>query len=385
MDDSQWVELPSIVVVDDGELDDVRQLLDELGAEFVHWPKACVPVRARMPRRLLVTTPSHAISLGYARGGARRPDRPVWVCVMEGDLRQQRRKIVQSGFDFLVRRPVHPQALRLLLQSALYQGNEHRRGRRLAVGFSITYRSGWRRPQGATLVDLSPGGCRILTAQELPEGTRVGVRLPGHIAGGRAFWLKGSVARCRPGGVEGGSAGEFSIGIRLGKLSARDVKRLRELLQVLASGPPVLPEALAPPPPAAPTDGRRSPRGLYQERVLVFGDAERVLVARDLSLGGMRVDPTAALSEGEQVRLAVEGGPHIEPVVVRATVTRDDGERGLALRFDSVEEGGIERLEAIIRGLPAVEAPRDHAKAEEEPVVLTQLLPRVLRIPRPPR
>ncbi len=411
MDSSQPIEVPSIAVIDDGELDDVRELLEELGADFVHWPKASVPERCRLPRQLLLTTASHAISLGYARSGRRRPDQPTWLCVLEGDLHQQSRRLLQAGFDFLIRRPVHPQALRLLLQAALYQGQEQRCGNRVAVGFRVSYRVGWRR-HPATLVDLSAGGCRILARQELGAGTELSVRLPGHIAGGRVFRVKGKVARCRRGEVEGGRPEEFSLGIRFAELSTRSKKQLDELLGVLTSGPPVLTEALVRPETltdpdraelehqellpdrANPTDvspaepqptPRRWPRGRYQERVLVFGDAERVLIGRDLSLGGMRVDPTTAISPGEQIRLAIEGGPSIEAVVVSATVTRDDGDRGLALRFESLEPGGDQRLEEIVRSLPAIEAPGRDASPDGQGVVMTQMLPRVLRVIAPSR
>ncbi len=117
----------------------------------------------------------------------------------------------------------------------------------------------------------------------------------------------------------------------------------------------------------------------------MFGDAERVLIGRDLSRGGMRVDPTPAISAGEQVRLAIEGGPDIEPVVLSATVTRDDGEGGLALRFEWIEDGGQERLDEIVRSLPAIEASGSDASQEGEGVVMTQILPQVLRVIPPPR
>ncbi len=409
MGSSQPIEVPAIAVIDDGELEDVRELLEELGADFVHGPKASVPETCRLPRRLLLTTASHAISLGYARSGRRRPDQPTWLCVLEGDLRQQSRKLLQAGFDFLIRRPVHPQALRLLLQAALYQGREQRRGNRVAVGFSISYRVGWRR-HPATLVDISGGGCRILARRVLGAGTPVSVRLPGHIAGGRVFRVKGQVARCRRGEIEGGGPEEFSLGIRFAELSARTEKQLGHLLGVLRSGPPVLseplprtetptdtdvpeleqqdplldaanaPDAADAAPAEPPLTPRRSPRGRYRERVLVFGDADRVLIGRDLSRGGMRVDPTTAISTGEQIRIAIEGGPGIEAVVVSASVTRDDGDRGLALRFESIEPDGEQRLEEIVRSLPAIEAPGSDAASDAEGVVMAQVLPRVMRV-----
>lgn len=368
MSDSQ-----DILVIDDGELEDVRELLDELRAPYDHVAKLAAGA-PREPGRLLITTGPHAVSLGYRRTGPRSRGRPVWIAVIEDDSRSQRRLLLQSGFDYLVRRPYHPATLRMLVQGALYQGTTLRRGPRVAVGFEVTFRSGMRR-QRAVLVDLSMGGCRLLTSQELQTGTPIAVQLPGQLAGGKWFYAKGTVVRTRPGNAEGGQPGETSLGIRFGKRTKEELRLLRQLIETLISGPASMERSTA----ASPSR-RREPRGLYERDVLVFGDEERVLVGRDLSSGGMRVAPHPGLSQGDRVRLAIEGGGRLEPVVVSARVLRDDGERGLALRFEEIEGGGEARLEEIVRGLPAVEALE--SEDEAEPVVFSRMIPKLLRFAR---
>ena len=91
-------EAPWIALVDDGELEDVRAILNDLGAEYVHWTKGAVPVAGREPTRLLVTTSLLAASLDYRRSPG-RSDRAVWIAVTETDSRSQRRLILESGFD----------------------------------------------------------------------------------------------------------------------------------------------------------------------------------------------------------------------------------------------------------------------------------------------
>ena len=67
-----------------------------------------------------------------------------------------------------------------------------------------------------------------------------------------------------------------------------------------------------------------------------------------------------------------------EPIVVGARVLRDDGERGVALRFSWVESGCEGRLAAMVDGLKEIQTlSPDEAGAED--VVLTKVVPTLLR------
>ena len=55
------------------------------------------------------------------------------------DSKTLRRRLRDAGTDLIVRRPVHPAALRLLILHSLYRGPEKRRTNRVSVGATIQY------------------------------------------------------------------------------------------------------------------------------------------------------------------------------------------------------------------------------------------------------
>jgi hypothetical protein len=81
-------------------------------------------------------------------------------------------------------------------------------------------------------------------------------------------------------------------------------------------------------------------------------EATRVLLGRDISTGGMRVDPNPSLAVGDRLQLALHAGSRSEPMVVHAEVLRDDGEDGLVLRFEQDEEQAGDDLGRLISNLP---------------------------------
>ncbi len=366
---------PNIAVIDDGgELDDVRGLLDEIGLEYTSWTKESVPPAAQVGR-LMVVTASLAVTLRYQRpteGG----ESPTWVAVSSNDSRTQRTLLLQAGFDYLVRRPVHPTALRLLLQRALFRGDDQRRGRRVAVGYGVTLRTGLI-PRRAILVDLSATGARVLACKGLERGTRVTMRIPGAIDDGAPFTLLCRVVRTRRGDAEGGVRGEVSLALRFLRVDAAQRDRLRRLLSTLAAGPASMPDKPAPEA-AAESVPAREPRAVYEREVVIFGSGGCALMGRDLSPGGMCVEQHPALSVGEKVRLAIPGVPPEEPVIVNARVVRDDGARGLGLIFESVEGGEEDRLERIVARHPVIESLASDASGKG--IVVSNILPSLQRI-----
>ena len=125
---------------------------------------------------------------------------------------------------------------------------------------------------------------------------------------------------------------------------------------------------------APPGDRRSSRRGSYPHRVPAFGDrAMRVLVARDLSMGGMRVEKDTGVEIGDRLHLAIYGTADEEPFLVWATVERDDSEGGMALVFDEVHPKIAEQLEKVVADLPAVESLHDD-EARAMGTVITEIL-----------
>jgi hypothetical protein len=89
-----------------------------------------------------------------------------------------------------------------------------------------------------------------------------------------------------------------------------------------------------------------------------------VLVGRDLSLGGIRVEAHPAVSLGDRVCLALYDTLTREPLTVTAEVVRDDGQRGLGLRFLDLDVAASERVQRIVGSLPVMEDLSEEADDE---------------------
>lgn len=389
-----------VLLVDDGELDDVRDCLLALGAEFAHLRGGAVPAHLEAPRDLFITSTRHA-TLARAWPKQDANGRPVRIAVVSEDSGTLRATLRQMGFTFLVRRPVHPVALRLLLLHALYQGKERRSKQRVPLGYRVSLKIGMRR-RDALLVDLGEESCRVITQDAIPEASKVSVQVPSELCGDDAFTLPGRVVRCqsdRSSPADGSYAvaiqfsqlGESALSLldealaahQLGAASARDrseaelgapgttsdetsarvVRRIptresetpRDRRSSARSSETAAQKR-------ASSDRRHQRRGHYSNRVVAAaadGSLHRVLIGRDLSPGGMRVDPQKDLEVGASLRIAIYDTARETPVVVVAKVARDDGKRGLALIFEDLAPGVAEQLEQLVALLPPVECLQD--------------------------
>jgi hypothetical protein len=397
---------PAAVLVDDGSLGDVEAALRELGADT-----RCVPCSGNgetpsfpMPTRLFVTTARLACSLYLP--APTEDDRLVAIAVA-GDGSQTLSSMMRRlGFHYVVRRPTHPEALRLLLRRALYGGAEHRRAERFPFGAEVVWRAGWKKRRAA-MVEISATGCRLRAPRGARLGAPIRIWIPAEATGDRRIVLRGRIARRDPRPSDG-MAGGCSLAVAFDAPSARMQRRLEALLAIARRGPATLPRraalarsasapapdlataappvpapdpAAAPapvagaagpgpsaaPPPggapdeAAPTPERRCLPRVSLEREIVSLDATgtraaHALVGRDLSLLGMRVDPHPELALHQRLRIALYEPSVARPIVVDAEVARDDGEAGLALRFVDVDPGVAEEIACIVAALPSLES-----------------------------
>ena len=131
---------PAVLVLDDGELDDVQQLLQEMAIPFARIRGGAIVQGSEPPRDLLIATPRRIDAVRDAVGEA--IDGPVRVMVVNEDSNALRSQLRRSGFDYLVRRPVHAEALRLMLLHCCYKGEERRREPRVPVGVEVSYQRG---------------------------------------------------------------------------------------------------------------------------------------------------------------------------------------------------------------------------------------------------
>jgi hypothetical protein len=445
---------PAVLLLDDGELDDVQTILDECQISYGRVRGGAIVPNTPAPRRLLITTPRRIEAVEFPEAQA---DELMRIVVVNEDSPTLRSHLRAVGFDYLVRRPVHREALRLLLLHCIYQGEERRVEPRVPVGFEVSFRTGLL-PRKALLADLSTRGCRILSRWAIEPGKRIKVTLPESAGLSHSVTLKGEVVRMSL-DEKIGPDGPYSAAVAFEPVKSELRQELEWLLSERARGPatlrsegeaapaePVLdapetrdaggiahgfsvevdvrmdsktaqplsepsfavfdPEEAAPPAgemrapePAAeeiparesapesasagedvaPEGGaseerREGPRGAYPMRVPAFGDrAMRVLVARDLSIGGMRIEKDGTLEIGDRLHLAIYGDANEEPLLVWGTVERDDEEGGMALVFDEVHPSVAQQLEKIVADLPAVESLHDD-EARAMGTVVTEIL-----------
>ena len=403
--------LPATLLIHDGELADVRDLLVELGVEFGEHRGQPSVEETQAASDLLIATAKRMIELAVET----LPRKAVRIAVLGSDSRTLRTMLRRVGINLLVRRPVHPAALRLLILHSLYRGPEKRRTDRVLVGFPVRYRVGLRRRR-AMLVDLSLAGCRLVTEQRLDIGKRIALQLPSDVGGGRPLTVMGDVVRVH--NADDRLRRRFDLAISF-DVSADVEPRLRTAVLTHAAGPAMLhghpsfepPSPVpactdAPPPPAndsavieapaavetndAPTprdtgsraeappagaarNRRAGPRRtLHRHFVAMTEEATRVLIGRDISLGGMRIDPHPTLSIGDELSIAVHLRALEAPMVIQARVERDDGDRGMLLQFHGLPEATAERLGRTVDSLPILAV--DEATEADEAIVVSEIL-----------
>ena len=202
---SQSTGAPKILLLHDGELADVAALLTRAGRRD-----------HRAPRRAGAAGRREQLASGARERAprARSPDRiccarapsgsPSWTASREPCAPC----FARASFELVVRRPVHPVALRLLLLHALYRGPEKRRTPRVSVGAPVHFRAGLLRHR-AILAEISERGCRLLTSQRAALGQTLTLQIPAALAGGSAFSVKGLVVRMIPAQI--GSPGVLTL------------------------------------------------------------------------------------------------------------------------------------------------------------------------------
>jgi len=371
--------LPVVRIADDGELLDVRNLLEQLGIEWL-----CGDDEAERPTALLIANPRRLIS-SRSHGSPALPPPSFRIVVADKMTNSLQRELERSRPDFLVSRPFHPAALRLLILHALYAGPERRGSARVALSAPIRFRTSVF-ARAAMLVELSRGGCRLIASNVPAIGEPVTVILPKELTGNGALSLGGRVVASDPAG--GFEPGEQACSVAFEPLDhdkRRGLRKLmatqrlgsatldpRETLRAPAASVPAVAvsnAALAPVAPAAParnaqdalraesSDRRRSSRRPYPRPVLASsGGAARVLIGRDLSTGGMRVAQNPDLIVGDEFKLVVYGPAGRPPLLLRASVARDDGADGCVLLFQDVPPESAIELAQWTAVLPKFEA-----------------------------
>jgi hypothetical protein len=385
------------LIVHDGELADVCQLLAELGLAFVEAPARMADVSAYYAASLVIASPPFLLErLDDTEG-----KHPARIVIMASEGRTVRALLTKSGVERVVRRPVHPTALRLFLLHSLYRGRDKRDNQRVSVGSEVQLRRGWRRRK-LLLAEISQRDCRLVTTDffkhPFKPNQKVFLRLPKEVTGERVLVLPSRVVRI---GAVNKTDGMRDICLIFEHLDARDAGLLSKIIEVHATSPaifdgdlsaaeprearvvgsrPVQPEgeeatagagASSGTEEDAPAGNRRAtPRHAFDRRVVALGEeAARVLLGRDISRRGMRVDPSPTLGVGDRLQIAIHTPERKTPLVLQAEVARDDGERGLLLQFVELAADADSYLNQLIQPLPELAEPSRADDAEPQMVV----------------
>lgn len=391
--------VPRITLVDDGELEDVVRVLEAGGLAFERHRGGSVPERVERSGDLVVVTSRRLEHLAPRTSDAK----PLCIVAVGEESPALRRRLRRQGMHLLVRLPASRETWRLLVARALYQGDERRDDPRIATELPIALPDA-----GALLVDLSNRGCRIQSNAPLAVGDAVRFSIPGSAfprPGEAPLELAGRVRRVAP--IAGSDRRTCAV-VFDAQLDAARRRRLTALINHWASGAstdsanpanrvegPAIPACRLPSLPdlmlddetdppvhadrdvpialrgdmdsqapgsasAAPVDRRHLARGDY--RSVVRADAETralAVVGRDLSARGMRIERHPALALGDRFRLSLHGPALARPIVVEASVVRDDAQDGMGLAFLGVTREIASALEKLVACLPDVESLTD--------------------------
>lgn len=364
--------VPPVRIEDDGELAEVRRVLDALEIPYA---EAADPSPAQPA--LLISSLRHAVAKRAGGGAGGR----FHIVVAEKLSRTMQQELRRLQPDFLLERPVDPIGLRLLILHALYGGPERRRSERAAMCAVVGYRTGLL-TRKATLVDLSQSGCRLVSSRPLEPGEQLKIRLPRELTGLRGLTLEGRVVAAD--GAPELEAGAHAASVAFAPLDAPTRELIRSVMAEHAVGsgplrphPPGPRETSQPlrspqrgqdpgPAPASSGERRAAARAVFERSVLAAGrGGAHVLIGRDLSSGGMRVAPDPSLALGDAFNLVIHGPGQRRPTVVRAVAARNDGDAGWVLRF----EGASAALAEIVASLPSLPGAAEDASGQPHVVV----------------
>lgn len=347
----------SVVLLDDGELDRVRVILERLGADFALCRRPASLSDVPQARDLLITSGRRARELGRRETPEDGAPDPLWLCVHGQDFDELRQELRELGVHYLVHSAVDQETLRLLVAMLLHDRDERRARVRLPLGGEAHVRVG-RKTLPAKLLELSSSSARLRVSAPLEAGDWISLDLPDELRGTALDALSGHVTRSeRETGPKGGAA--WSVAVDLDPLAPDANAELEAILQ--GSHPATRISALNEPKrrKAPSRERRKTERRAYRRRVAALtsdSDAPRAVLGHDLSAEGIRIARQPGIGIGQRLALGLYGAAGGAPLVVEAEVVRDHGPRGFGLVFRGVNAEVRKKLEALVSTLTPLES-----------------------------
>lgn len=363
-----------LLAYDGNTLDDIFELLTELGAQ----PRR---VNATGSKRLedwedvpkiLIVDAADALHLKVPATADRQGVLRVAIASSQSEILAN--LLRRLGYQYLIRRPLHRDAIEILLRNLLHKGESRRANPRVVLGIDASIQTslrGWQRP--CSLLDLSRGGCLLAASRGLALRKRVQLVVGSEYTGAEELSVTGHVIRRR----FDDASGKWQVALRFHPPADVQGARVGQLLQRKTVGPDrndkTTPDrtwtdrakswlGLNKKGAALPShpDRRQTPRARMDRHVgKLDASGTRVtalLTGYDLSSQGMRVQAHPELELGNQFTVSLHDEARKRPLEVPAEVIRDDGPDGLALRFTDVDDELQSRLDALISALPRADS-----------------------------
>lgn len=420
------MRVPSVLLLDNGELESTREVLDGLNVDVVCERVRTVKAWSAAKHDLLITTARCALASENVFQSTPRNERPVWIAFHNQDFLPLRERLRNIGVDYLVHNMIETELLRLLFLRVLFRDDERREARRLPAGASATCRLGGRH-LAVTLAEIGQGGCLLLSPEptelnaplmlELPRelGDSANVhRIPGRVIRSEriarepesALW-KLAVEFDRSAGSPAPSLERLETGRAIGaRVTCFEDARVglpgpatRPTAKAIESPSPATSEAVGSldPPESkiapsleglsqreaaldwddtldlqeVPKDRRDDPRAsIAGTKIRLLDEETGIVFGRDLSRRGVRIESHTGIAVGATLSLAIPGLSREEPLLLRAVVARNDGPDGLAVLFYDPDPDDLDRLDRIVASMPPIETLSDDPLAPERLMVV---------------
>jgi hypothetical protein len=144
------VTAPSILVIDDGELDRVQVLLEHLPFDWVRCAEPDSGMAIETPLDLIISSGPRAMKMPALAGAAR----PLWVCIYDPDFLVLRERLCSLGVHYLVSSDLALPTLERFLRQLMHRGQERRAVRRIPLDCAARLALG-RERRLASLYELS--------------------------------------------------------------------------------------------------------------------------------------------------------------------------------------------------------------------------------------
>ena len=370
------------MLLDDGELDRVRVILEGLGSDFALCRRPADLAEVPSARDLLITSGRRALELGARPKPADGAPEPLWLCVHGQDFGELRARLRDLGVHYLVHSAVDQETLRLLIAMLVHDRDERRTRARLPLGGEARVRVG-QKTQTAKLLELSASAARFRVGSPLEPGDWISLELPAELRSEALDALSGHVSRAkREPGVRGETMA-WSVAVDLDPLPPDANQELEAILGGSHPGTRVSQLKEVPRKPAR--ERRKSERRAYERRVAAIthsaAEAPQVVLGHDLSTDGIRIAPQPGIAVGQRLALGLYGAPGGSPLVLEAEVVCDHGPRGFGLVFRGVRPEQRRKLEELLGTLTPLESLGGDGAAARGLVVSELLETRALTTP----